>query len=135
MRNRSPFGGHRRRAIEQKRAAKLGQPETYGLEPLEKEIAGEIIRALRGVGFQVSSTQQTRASRQTIGMPDLYASHAAWSLRLWIEVKRPSGKTSPAQQEWHDAERAAGGTVIVVTSAADAVRQIEEIRRERRKAG
>jgi hypothetical protein len=100
--------------------------------PLEKQVAWDIVQALRLVGFDISSTQQSRASRQTVGMPDLYATHAAWGLRFWLEVKRLGGRVSKAQQAWHDAERAAGGIVLVATSAADALRQVERLRADRR---
>jgi hypothetical protein len=100
--------------------------------PLEKQVAWDIVQALRLIGFDISSTQQSRASRVTVGIPDLYATHAAWGLRLWIECKRPGGRVSKAQQAWHDAERAAGGIVLVATSAADALRQVERLRAERR---
>ena len=96
--------------------------------PLEAEIAGEIMRTLRALSFDVSSTQQTRASRQTVGMPDLYVSHEAWRVRCWIEVKRPGERPTPAQHAWHNRERAAGGIVLVCTSAMDALTQINRLR-------
>lgn len=90
---------------------------------LESHIAGRVIQELRGIGCHVSSTQQSRASRQTVGIPDLYATHAAWGVAAWIEVKRPGEKPTKAQREWHERTRAAGPPVLVVTSAADALRQ------------
>lgn len=107
------------------------QPEDVGLDPLEKVIAGEIKRALEQIGFFVSSTQQRRPSEQTEGIPDLYASHAAWQLRVWIEVKRPGEKPSKVQREWHEKERAAGGTVLIATSAAHVLELIGMLRRPR----
>ena len=99
--------------------------------PLESEISGQIVNALRSIGCDVSSTQQRRRSQQTEGMPDLYATHAAWNVRAWIEVKRPGEEPSDVQKEWHAAERAAGGIVLVVTSAADALSQFGALPRKR----
>lgn len=96
---------------------------------LEKEIAGKVIAALRQIGCDVSSTQQHRKSRQTVGMPDLFASHAAWGVSAWIEVKRPGQKPTPEQLAWHERQRAAGVNVLVVTSGADAVRQFAALDR------
>jgi hypothetical protein len=116
-------GPHRRRPV-------LG-PEAFGHSPTEKHIAGEIVRALRGIGCDTSSTQQARASRQTVGMPDLYATHEAWGVAAWLEVKRPGEKPSKAQQAWHERQRAAGVHVLIVTSAADALRQFGALPRRR----
>jgi hypothetical protein len=96
--------------------------------PLEKTVQWEIVQALRLLGFDVSSFSQPRASMQTEGIPDLYARHEAWGLRIWIECKRPGGKLSFEQQAWHAAERAAGGIVLVATGATDAVEQIARLR-------
>lgn len=105
-------------------------PEQLGYaEPLEKHIAADAIRALRTIGADVSSTQQTRASRQTIGMPDLWVTHAAWRVFAWLEVKRPGEKATRAQLEWHERCRAAGVPVLVVTSPEEAVREFCALRR------
>lgn len=103
-----------------------------GPPPLEKAVAGEIKRALEGVGYHVSSTQQARASRQTEGMPDLWVAHPAWRVFAWIEVKRPGGKATKVQREWHEIVRASGCPVLIADSAADALRQLEAIRASRR---
>jgi hypothetical protein len=107
-------------------------PEAFGFQPLEKHIAADIVRELRAIGCEVSSTQQTRSSRQTEGMPDLYATHEAWGVAAWLEVKRPGGKPSKTQREWHERTRAAGVHVLVVTSAADALQQFGALPRRRR---
>lgn len=98
---------------------------------LESQISGEIITALRGIGCEVSSTQQRRRSEQTIGMPDLFATHAAWRVAAWIEVKRPGEEPSDAQRKWHNLTRAAGMPVLVVTSAADALEQFGNLPRRK----
>lgn len=103
-------------------------------QPLEKAIAAEVVQALRTIGCHVSSTQQARASRQTIGMPDLYATHAAWGVAAWIEVKRPGEQPRPSQVEWHERTRAAGVHVLVVTNAAAAIEQFAALPRRGRVA-
>jgi hypothetical protein len=87
--------------------------------PLEKTVAQHVKAALRSLGFVVNDLQQPRRTMQTIGLPDLYAQHAAWQLRVWVEVKRPGGRVSAAQTVWHATERAAGGHVLVVYGVAD----------------
>ena len=87
----------------------------------EKELEASIIAALRSLGCHVTKFSQPRATKQTEGIPDLYARHAAWGIRLWLEVKTHRGRVRPAQAAWHEAERAAGGTVVVVRSPSDAV--------------
>lgn len=94
----------------------------------EKAIAGEVVRALRQVGYHVSSTQQARASRQTEGMPDLFVAHPAWRIYAWIELKTQKGRCSPAQLAWHAAVLASGCPVLVVRGAADALGQLNALR-------
>ncbi len=65
-------------------------------------------------------------------MPDLYATHAAWGVAAWLEVKRPGEKPTRAQLEWHERTRAAGTPVLVVTSAVDALQQFGLLPRARR---
>jgi hypothetical protein len=105
-----------------------------GPTPLERTVAGEIVRELRAVGYHVSSTQQTRASRQTEGMPDLFVAHPAWRVHAWVEVKRPGEKPTKVQREWHETVRASGCPVLVCESAYDALTQLEAIRTQRRSA-
>jgi hypothetical protein len=99
---------------------------------LEKHIATDVMAALDRIGCTVSSTQQARASRITEGIPDLYVSHAAWGLSgVWIELKRPGEEPSDVQREWHEQERAAGGIVLVVHSATEAVEMVSALPRGR----
>lgn len=90
----------------------------------EKEIEAEMITNLRDLGFKVSKTSQQRASKVTVGIPDLYASHARWQIRLWIEVKAGDNRPSLEQQLWHEAERAAGGTVLVAWNWRDVTAEL-----------
>lgn len=69
---------------------------------------------LRALGFHVSRFQQTRASRQTIGVPDLWIGHPGWQLSGWLELKAPGGRLSPAQRAWHATAHASGARVAVV---------------------
>lgn len=88
--------------------------------PLEKHVERDIMRALETMGFDVSKTSQPRPSMVRIGIPDLYARHPRWGIRLWIEVKRPGiGRLSAAQRHWIEVEREAGGLAIVADSVAD----------------
>lgn len=83
---------------------------------LEKSIEAEIIKNLKAIGFGVTKTSQPRPSMLTRGIPDLYAAHPTWGLRVWIEVKAEDNKPSAYQLAWHATERAAGGTVLVAWS-------------------
>lgn len=87
----------------------------------EKAVQRAVTDALHRMGFRVSDLSQPRASMQTPGLPDLYAQHPHWGICLWVEVKAARGRLSPAQAAWHEAERAAGGTVVVARSAADLI--------------
>ena len=93
----------------------------------EKAVQRDVALALRAMGFAVSDLSQPRASMQTPGIPDLYAHHPAWGVRLWVEVKTARGRVSPAQDRWHEAERAAGGTVVVARSAGDVVDALRDL--------
>ena len=61
---------------------------------------------LKLAGFQVYRLSQARASRQSAGLPDLWAFHKGQGLELTMEVKRPAtaehraGESSPAQTEF-----------------------------------
>ncbi len=91
----------------------------------EKVIEAEIVRNLRTLGFGVTKTSQPQRARGvTLGVPDLYASHERWRLRLWIEVKAGDNRPSPAQLAWHAQERASGGTVVVAWSWSDVQREL-----------
>lgn len=93
----------------------------------EKAIEADLITALRRMGFRVTKTSQPRASMVTPGIPDLYAVHPAWGLRVWVEVKAPGGKVSHAQAVWHEGERAAGGTVLVIRSVGELVEELRAL--------
>ena len=86
--------------------------------PTEKQVVAWVYSLYRSVGCCVYSTQQTRASRQALGLPDLYVVHPAGA--WWHEVKRPGGKQSPVQVAFqHTVERAG---VVYVLGGVDAAR-------------
>jgi hypothetical protein len=96
--------------------------------PLEKTVEAEIITAARRMGFGVAKTSQhAKPQGMSIGIPDLYLRHQAWQLRTWVEVKRPGEKPTTAQTLWHQAERAAGGNVIVASSVAELVAGLQAL--------
>jgi len=97
-----------------------------GPPPLEKSVERAIIGAAEALGFYVTKLSQPRATKQTPGIPDLYLQHRMHRWHGWCEVKRPGGKTTPAQDVWHDCERKSGGIVIVAESVDSFVEGLEE---------
>lgn len=84
--------------------------------------------ALKAMGFGVTKTSQYGKPRgMTEGIPDLYAAHPRWGMRIWIEVKAGKNKPSPKQLEWHAAERAAGGVVIVAHGVDELVVELKKL--------
>ena len=93
----------------------------------EKRVQGAIRRALSVLGFQVHDLTQPRATMLPIGLPDLYARHTGWRVRLWIEVKAGRRQPTPAQAAWIADEIAAGGHAIVARSVDDVLRALREM--------
>lgn len=87
--------------------------------PSEKAVQQRVKAVLAVHQFWISDLSQPRSTMQTPGLPDLYAQHMTLPIRLWVEVKGPKGKTSPAQEDWHLRERNAGGRVAVVRSGSE----------------
>lgn len=96
----------------------------------EAEVQQEVATVLRSLGFVVTSFDQgyrpDGSTRQTVGVPDLFATHPKLSISLWVEVKRPGGKASAAQREWHRTAREAGNLVVVAESAVEVVDYLRE---------
>jgi hypothetical protein len=91
----------------------------------EKAVEQDIKRNLETLGFFVSKTSQPgKPVGMTLGIPDLYAVHARWRLRFWIEVKEGGNKPTLHQLAWHQEERAAGGTVLVAWSWGEVLDEI-----------
>ena len=93
----------------------------------EKRLQWEIRRELQKLGCEVCDMTQPRATMLPLGLPDLYARHPRWKLRLWIEVKTPRGRVRPAQAAWIEAERAAGGHAIVARSVGDVLDALRDL--------
>lgn len=71
--------------------------------PLEKQEQAAIIRLFEAVGTIVCRLSQSRASRQTEGLPDLYCFHPGKRVAWWWETKRQKGgRLSPLQQAFRD---------------------------------
>ena len=93
-------------------------------ELLERQVTAQVRDYLKARGWRAIRNQVTvlpgAFQTGTRGMPDftflryLDCKVPAAALCLWIEVKRPSGKLSEAQVEWHSKERLLGGTVWTV---------------------
>lgn len=58
---------------------------------LEREEQAEIVKLLKAFRFRVYSTSQYRASKVSLGFPDLWCMHEMQPLAFWFEVKRQSG--------------------------------------------
>ncbi|WP_353265821.1 hypothetical protein [Gemmatimonas sp.] len=68
-------------------------------------------------GWRTERYEQQRASRITGGLPDRrYVGPHGW--RIWVELKKPSGKLTEAQYKWLVAELDAGALAIVVDDVA-----------------
>ena len=76
-------------------------------------LQADIASGLRAVGCHVVALHAVGH-----GCPDLSVSHARYGHNVWLEVKGPAGKVSPAQREWH---AACHGPVFVVRSLDDAL--------------
>lgn len=94
--------------------------------PAEREsgIQDAAVAVLRLLGYRilVTTTHIKRgtsyASGQDKGIPDLLVSHDAWPEAFWVgvEMKRPGGRLSPAQDELKTAYR-----IVVAHSVEEAV--------------
>lgn len=65
----------------------------------EAEVKAEVTAFLKRIGWKTWSTSDGRVSRNTPGLPDLWAMHAHWGT-FWCEVKSETGKPSPEQLEF-----------------------------------
>ena len=90
----------------------------------EKAVDAACVTYLRMRGYHVSRLQQARASKQALGLPDLFAMKPGHG-GFFVELKAPGGRLSRLQEAWHLCARAAGVRVLVVTSAADLAAALE----------
>lgn len=100
----------------------------------ERQIEQQIVDLLGAHGWIVLRTNRFSSGNAVVvqgsievGIPDLqarkpYHSYVENDLQrvVWIEVKRPGGKVSPEQEQWHLLARRRGETVIVAESVEDA---------------
>jgi hypothetical protein len=65
----------------------------------EKAEQSEIVKRFKGIGgFAVYNLSQSRASKQTPGLPDLWCMHTRYAFAFWWESKRQvGGEFSDAQ--------------------------------------
>ena len=81
------------------------------------------------LGFHISDTSQGYrpggrrhgTTRITAGFPDLFMMHPDRQIHFFVEVKKPGGKPTPKQEDWHGVARKAGVGIYVCDSAADFV--------------
>ena len=83
----------------------------------EREVQKAVVKALSSMGWEVTIFSiNKRAHSQLRGIPDLYATHSGHKAQMWIEVKKPGGKTRPSQSAWMARTQASGAICIVVDS-------------------
>jgi hypothetical protein len=92
---------------------------------IETAVEKDIDDALAGLGFDVTRFSQPRESMQTAGIPDRYARHLRFKLRLWVEIKAEDGVLSIEQRAWHQSELMAGGQVVTVSSVSELLRELK----------
>lgn len=78
-----------------------------------KAVYEQVYALFSWAGCDVTRFAQSRRSKQTPGVPDLYVRHVELGKRLWFECKAGTGRPSRAQRDWHERERACGGEVVV----------------------
>lgn len=95
----------------------------------EAKVQRNIVQALKRLGFHVSKFDQgyrpDGSTRQTPGIPDLYALHPSWKMDLWVEVKAGSNKPTEHQKAWIRTAREAGQVAIVAYSVDEVVEALE----------
>lgn len=91
--------------------------------PPEKAIHWWIVKYLRLMGYEVYSTAQARATKISAGIPDLLV--MGKGAHTWVEVKRPKGKLSEAQERFQELARAAGVECLVWRDVEDARAWVE----------
>lgn len=67
---------------------------------LEKEIQRDVVKLYRAHGCIVYALSQTRASKQTPGIGDLYVLNPVKKRDWWHETKTLFGRQSPDQREF-----------------------------------
>lgn len=92
----------------------------------ERDMQRAVIRLYESVGCRVVRFSQTRATRQTPGIPDLKVYCPRKGVTWWMEVKAPGGKQEPEQQVFQALAEACGET-YVLGGLEVALRQLERV--------
>lgn len=99
----------------------------------EKRTQGQIRKALRQLGYFVTSFSQAQRAQMTAGIPDLFACHPRFPA-LWIEVKAPHRRThknggcSTDQLQWIANARECGQVVVVAYGVEDVLVQMRNLK-------
>lgn len=94
----------------------LRQPRRTAPEKAEERMASKLM--CDALGFTRWNLQQSRATKQTPGWPDVLYTHQQRGLAVFYEAKAPKGKQSPAQREFQSHVTAAGMAYVVGTHEA-----------------
>ena len=86
-----------------------------GSNVLEKSIHEDILKFCRSNGYPVVHSRMDRPSTAEIGTPDFVVALPG-GRTIWIEAKRPKGKTSSQQAAWIAALKHHGHQASVVRS-------------------
>ena len=73
----------------------------------ETDVQWAVRELLESLGFWTYALSQGRSTRQSAGLPDLWAMHPQAG-GLWVECKRPGGKLGERQQLFADRCKQAG---------------------------
>ena len=92
----------------------------------EREIQRQIVAALRQTGWLVYILSRVGTAKGNPGLPDLFVRHTAKRRHAWIEVKRPDGDLSLAQQTFRDAALAAGEQHFVLRDVSEVSAALSE---------
>lgn len=105
----------------------MGQRGALDIHASEKQIEAGIIQLGRALGLTVVKFSQPRHTMQTGGIPDLrvYWPNGKLTRAAWVEVKKPNGIQTIAQQAFqHVVERA--GERYVIGGMCEFIELLEE---------
>lgn len=96
--------------------------------PLEKDVQKAIVYTLRKCGCTVLISSQTRASRVTVGFPDLMVWNPRKSKWYALEVKRPKGRGVSTKTSDEQRELVRIGASAIVTCIEEALKAVEVVK-------
>lgn len=79
----------------------------------ESEVGEQVRDMLKRLGWLVYSLPQGRVTRQTPGLPDLWAMHPAGRPPFWVELKTPTGIPSREQVKFAGLCQMAGTGYVI----------------------